>query len=498
MMRRIRLRTQVLAGVLSITLLALVAFDIAAVSELHRYLVGRTNSNLRTTLTMIQPQLDLMVADALASGNRQTALPGGYDIAFLPAGQTHPVVLERSFGNAAVPTAVLAQPAVRARAAAADGSGQLNTARKHLLSPPRIKFAPVVWETMYQAQTVTLPAGTLVAGASLSDVNATVARFRLIIIIGSAAAGVAIFGGVVLVMRRGLRPIEVMAAQAGRITAAPVSAGSLARRVQHADARSEVGRLGTALNEMLTRIEADVAEREASQELMRRFFADASHELRTPLASLRANAELYQQGALPERAQVDEAMRRIALEAQRMSRLVDDMLGLARLDQHPARQHEPVDLAEVIETSVEHARIADPTRTWRVDVVGDLTTTGDEELLRRAIDNLLANVRTHTPTATTATVTADVNPTEIMIEVADDGPGVPDDQLPRVFDRFHRAGAPSRRPGSGLGLAIVAEIAAVHGGTAIATSNYPHGLRVAITLPVEDASTAHNLASAVV
>ncbi len=490
MRRGIRLRTQVLAGVLSITLLALVAFDIAAVSALHRYLVGRTNSNLRATLTMIQPRLDLMVAAALASGSRHTALPGGYDIAFLPDGQTHPVVLEHSFGNTAVPAAVVAQPAAAARAQ--------STARKHLLSPPSFKYAAVGWETVYQAQTVTLPAGTLVAGASLSDVNATVARFRLITIVGSTAVGVAIFAGVVLVMRRGLRPIEIMAAHADRITAAPISAGGLAHRVQHADARSEVGRLGTALNEMLTRIEADVAEREASQELMRRFFADASHELRTPLASLRANAELYQQGALPQRAQVDEAMRRIALEAQRMSHLVDDMLRLARLDQHPARQHEPVDLAEVIETSVEHARIADPARTWRVDVVGDLATTGDEELLRRAIDNLLANVRTHTPAATTATVTADISPTEIRIEVADDGPGVPDDQLPRVFDRFHRAGAPSNRPGSGLGLAIVAEIAAVHGGTAIATSNDPHGLRVAITLPVHEPNTAHNLASAVV
>ncbi len=240
-------------------------------------------------------------------------------------------------------------------------------------------------QTVYRVETVTVPAGTLVAGASLSDVNATVSRFRLIVIIGSAAAGLLIFGGVVLVMRRGLRPIETMAAQADRITAAPFSAGCLAHRVDHADARSEVGRLGAALNEMLTRIEADVAEREAGQELMRRFFADASHELRTPLASLRANAELHQQGALRERAQVDEAMRRIALEAQRMSRLVDDMLRLARLDQHPVRQHEPTDLAELIETCVEDARIADPGRTWRADVIGGTATANAPHGLRVTI-----------------------------------------------------------------------------------------------------------------
>jgi two-component system, OmpR family, sensor kinase len=487
--RPIRLRTQVLAGVLSITLLALAAFDIAAISALHRYLVGRTDSNLRATLTTIQPQLELMVAAASAGGRYPVAIPGAYDIAFVPAGRSQPVILEHGAGMVPVIPRVVAYPPPPRPLKYMPGAA--------IRSRASSKNAFTV-QTIYRVQTVTFPAGTLVAGASLKDVNATVNRFRLIAIIGSTAVGLLIFGGVVLVMRRGLRPIEIMAAQADRITAAPVIDGCLAHRVGHADSRSEVGRLGAALNEMLTRIEADVAEREASQELMRRFFADASHELRTPLASLRANAELYQQGALPERAQVDEAMRRIALESQRMSRLVDDMLRLARLDQHPAREQEPVDLAELIEACVDDARIADPSRTWRADVVGDLTTSGKEELLRRAIDNLLANVRAHTPAGTTATVTADVSHAEIVIEVSDDGPGVPEDQLARVFDRFYRAGAPASRPGSGLGLAIVAEIAAVHGGTATATANDPHGLRVTLNLPVQETSTAHSRASAVV
>jgi two-component system OmpR family sensor kinase len=355
-------------------------------------------------------------------------------------------------------------------------------------------------EAIYRVETVTFPAGTLVASTSLRDINATVGRFRLIVIIGSAAAGLLIFGGVVLVMRRGLRPIETMAAQADRITA-----GDLTHRVGEgrSNARSEVGRLGSALNGMLTRIEVSVAEREASQELMQRFFADASHELRTPLASLRANAELYQQGALRQGQQVDEAMRRIALEAQRMSRLVDDMLRLARLDQHPARQHEPVDLAGLVDGCVQRARIADPARTWQAGTTtSGGATVGDEELLCRAIDNLLANVRTHTPEGTVASVTATVHGSEVTVEVSDDGPGVPAGQLSRIFDRFYRAGAPSYRPGSGLGLAIVAEIAAAHDGIASATLNEPHGLRVTLTLPVEaghdEARTAQSRASAVV
>jgi two-component system, OmpR family, sensor kinase len=321
-------------------------------------------------------------------------------------------------------------------------------------------------------------AGALVAATSLAAVNSTVGRLELILIIGSAVAGLLVAVGVSWVMRRGLHPIETMAAQADRITA-----GDLTDRVTPHDPATEVGRLGTALNGMLTRIEAAISEREASQELTRRFFADASHELRTPLASLRANAELYQQGALARRPQVDEAMRRIALEAQRMSRLVDDMLRLARLDQHPDQQDDLVDLTALVHGCAERAQVADPRRTWRAQIAAGLVATGDEELLRRAVDNLLANVCAHTPAGTVATITAAERDGNVTVEVSDDGPGVPADRLPHIFDRFYRAAAPPPCPGSGLGLAIVTAIAAAHQGTAEAALNPPHGLRVTLTLP---------------
>jgi two-component system OmpR family sensor kinase len=321
-------------------------------------------------------------------------------------------------------------------------------------------------------------AGALVAATSLAAVNSTVGRLELILIIGSAVAGLLVAVGVSWVMRRGLHPIETMAAQADRITA-----GDLTDRVSPQDPATEVGRLGAALNGMLTRIEAAISEREASQELTRRFFADASHELRTPLASLRANAELYQQGALARRPQVDEAMRRIALEAQRMSRLVDDMLRLARLDQHPDQQHDLVDLTALVDGCAERAQVADPRRTWRAQIAPGLVSTGDGELLRRAVDNLLANVCAHTPAGTVATITAAERDGNVTVEVSDDGPGVPADRLPHIFDRFYRAAAPPPCPGSGLGLAIVTAITAAHQGTAEAALNRPHGLRVTLTLP---------------
>ena len=270
-----------------------------------------------------------------------------------------------------------------------------------------------------------------------------------------------IFLGVGLVMRRGLRPIEQMAYQADRITA-----GDLTDRVTPTDTGSEVGRLGTALNGMLGRIQTSVAEREASQELMRSFFADASHELRTPLASLCANAELYQQGALTERSQVDEAMRRITLEAQRMARLVDDMLRLGRLDQHPDQHRDLVDLSGLVGNCVERARGRRSRANLADRVERGLAVAGDEEQLCRAVDNLLANVQTHTPEGTVATITVrDDGSGRVVVEVSDDGPGVPADKLSRIFDRFYRAGAESRRPGCGLGLAIVSQIAATHQGT---------------------------------
>ncbi len=323
------------------------------------------------------------------------------------------------------------------------------------------------------------PGGFLYATTSLSDVSSTVDHLELILAIVSVAVGLLVAGGIGLVLRRGLRPIERMASQADKITA-----GDLTERVRPQDQGTEVGRLGAALNGMLTRIETSVSEREASQELTRRFFADASHELRNPLASLRANAELYQQGALREPHQVDEAMRRIAHEAQRMSALVDDMLRLARLDQHPRQHAEPVDVTALVTECAERAEITDPERAWHTDIAPGLSGTGDEELLRRAVDNLLANVRAHTPGHTTATLTAAQYNGSITIEVSDNGPGVPPDQLARIFDRFYRSGpGQSCPPGSGLGLAIVNAVAITHNGTAQASLNDPHGLRITLTLP---------------
>jgi two-component system OmpR family sensor kinase len=494
--RRALLRTRVLAGVLLVTLAALAAFDVAAVTALRSYLIGQTDSGLRQVLGLYRLVSNTRVGvnpacpPACSRGRVErvpqetwTPLTGGrppqQPVVQAPFLQQYSVML------VAGKTVKGLSPSITVRGVLIGNRGLI----------PRLPPKDVAELSRFaQAQTLTSASGneqlralaepdpgngTIVAITSLAGVNTTVDQLELILVIGSAVAGLLAAGGAAWIMRRGLRPIETMAGQADAITA-----GDLTSRVGPQDPRTEVGRLGVALNGMLSRIEDFITEREASQEAARRFFADASHELRTPLASLRANAELYQQGALAERPQVDEAMRRITLEATRMSGLLDDMLRLARLDQRPSQEEEPVDLSAVLQGCMDRIHIADPQRTWCATIEPGLVVDGDEELLRRAADNLLVNVSTHTPAGTAATILAQENDGTVTLEVRDDGPGVSARELPRIFDRFYRASAPSARPGSGLGLAIVAAVTAAHGGAADAALNEPHGLRITLTVPV--------------
>jgi two-component system OmpR family sensor kinase len=487
----VQLRLKVMVGVVVVTLVALAAFDVAAVTTMRRYLLTQTDNNLQVALTLTVPRLNaiLNVPASIGPsrerrsgpppiGRRQfPALPGAFDIAFLPL-RGRQVTLQISANGGANYSWALS-PKV-ARVAAQPG--------------PHTVLAPS-GGALLRIQSIQARGGSLVAGTSLDQVTTTIDQVEAVVTFGSIAVVLLIGLGVFFMLRRGLRPIETMARQADRITG-----GDLTDRVIPHNPRSEVGRLGAALNGMLARIEADLHEREASQQQMSRFFADASHELRTPLASLRANAELYQQGALRSPDEVDEVMSRIVLETRRMGRLVDDMLRLARLGQHPGQSREPVDVTAVVNGCADRVRVANPARTWRVRAADGLTAVGDEELLRRAVDNLLMNVLVHTPPDTVSTISASATGDLVTIEVGDDGPGVTPDKLPHIFERFYRAGAGSGRPGSGLGLAIAAEIASAHGGTAEAAPVSPHGLRITLSLPVRrppDPRTARDLAASV-
>ncbi|GCE00188.1 sensor histidine kinase [Embleya hyalina] len=279
-----------------------------------------------------------------------------------------------------------------------------------------------------------------------------------------------------LFVRRELRPLE----RAARV-ADTIAAGDYARRVHDPliGPRTEVGRLAIALDRMLDGIQAALAARDASRERLRRFVADASHELRNPLQSIGGYAELYQRGALPDRAAVDDAVSRMRAEIRRMNGLVEALLLLARLDEEQDTDLEPVDLTRVVADSCRDAAAVEPDRPLtcagrpaedRVGVLGDedrVSVLGDEDRLRQLVANLLGNVRMHTPVHTPAEVELRAADGEAVLIVRDRGPGIPDADLPHVFDRFHRADKSRSRTqgGSGLGLSIVAAIVEMHHGT---------------------------------
>src|ERR1019366_8508316 len=257
-----------------------------------------------------------------------------------------------------------------------------------------------------------------------------------------------------LTVRIGLRPLEKMADTAGEI-----AAGDLSRRVEETDDRTEVGRLGAALNVMLGRIESAFREREASEARLRRFVADASHELRTPLTSIRGYAELFQHGLADRPADLDTAMRRIDSESTRMAGLVDDLLLLARLDQGRPLEREPVDLSILAADAAHDAGAVDPSRTFTCEAPPSCTIIGDEGRLRQLLGNLVANALAYTPAGSPLELEVVLEPAEgrspdrARISVVDHGPGIAPDSAPHVFERFWRAysGRVRAQGGPGVG-----------------------------------------------
>jgi signal transduction histidine kinase len=318
------------------------------------------------------------------------------------------------------------------------------------------------------------------------------------LITGGGLLGLLAIGGSWLI-GRGLEPLDEMASTANEIT----SRGDLTARVADADDHTEVGRLGSAINTMLDRIQQAFGARLRSEQKVREFAADASHELRTPLTTIRGYAELYRQGALgPD--QLPNAMRRIEQEAQRMSTLVAELLELARLDRTSSLDLTETDLADVVRDAVADAVAVEPERPVRAEVPQRLVAVVDEPRIRQVLANLLGNVRAHTLVTIPVAVRLAPVTGGVLLEVADAGPGMSAEDAARAFDRFHRAAervngdadpgngeyrdsAAGRREsnggGSGLGLSIVQAIAGAHGGQATLESWPGRGTRVRVWLP---------------
>jgi two-component system, OmpR family, sensor kinase len=318
----------------------------------------------------------------------------------------------------------------------------------------------------------------LVVARPLTTVEGALRELLLVEVSATAGVFAVLAVASVLIMRRGLRPLETLVQDVDAI-----AAGQHTHPVQPAHSESEMGRLGLALNTLLE-------EQDAAQRHLRQFIADASHELRTPITAILGYADLHEQGALEDARQQDKAMTRITSEALRMRQLVDDLLLLTQLDLVRQPDRTDIDLAEIARAAAAAARVVDP-RPLSVDIAvaagssgQDMVVEGDANQLRRVIDNLLANVRVHTPPLTPARllVGAERRGT-VVVEVSDEGPGIPAESLPKVFDRFYRADPARSGDGSGLGLAIVAAVASAHGGHVEVSSEPGKGTAIRIRLP---------------
>lgn len=319
----------------------------------------------------------------------------------------------------------------------------------------------------------------VIVAVPTSDVVSSLHRLVFIEVTGAAALLVILSLGAGLVLRRGLSPLERFAG-----TAEKIAAGDINQRVQVAHQATEVGQLGVAFNTMLDEIQAAFAQRDATEERLRRFLADASHELRTPLTSIQGFAELSRLGTESPHVDTPTIMRRIEEEAARMKGLVEDLLLLARLDQVREGEKVPVDLAVLAADACSDAVAAGPGRPVTLSAPVPVVVLGDEAHLRQALGNLVANAVRHTPPGTPIEVSARLDQGQALLEVRDHGPGLDEETMAHAFDRFWQADPARSAKGAGLGLAIVAAVAAEHEGAATAANAEGGGALFCLRLPL--------------
>jgi two-component system OmpR family sensor kinase len=324
--------------------------------------------------------------------------------------------------------------------------------------------------------------GSVAIAQSLNDVDRTLSRLQwLFFLIGFVIVGLIALASRTMI-KVGLKPLSDVEG-----TAAQIAAGDLSARLPEATTTTEVGRLTTSLNTMLSRIEESFAIRKTSEDKLRRFVADASHELRTPLTAIRGFAELHRQGAVAGDEDTKQLLSRIEGESIRMGSLVEDLLLLARLDQAREMERLPVDIAKVTRDAVASAQVAGADHP--ISLIGDLNelyTLGDQHRIHQVVANLLANARTHTPAGTAIAVSIAQSSDGVRIAVSDDGPGLSEEDQRRIFERFYRADSSRVRndgEGSGLGLSIVDAVMKAHGGSVSVASEAGKGSTFTLFFP---------------
>ncbi len=458
------LRARLIAGLLALLVVMCSVIGVVTTVALHSFLVDR---------------LDQQLSEAGAGFALSLEHPGGIpatdddDEQFASAdlrGQAVGTLGARVVGGQVTDAAVIAHT---------DGQVSLHTPKLPARDSARLAALPPDGTSRtveltglghYRVRAVTGQDGdVLVTGLPMDSVEATVHRLQavdlVVFAVGLLATGIAGAFWVGL----SLRPLRRVAATAMRVADTPLATGevSMPSGVEEADPRTEVGQVGYAFNHMLAHVEGALTARQASEDRLRQFVADASHELRTPLAAIRSYAELARRQAEGS-DELTFALGRVDSESRRMAALVDDLLLLARLDAGRPLARETVDVTRLAIDATSDARAAGPDHRWVLELPDEpVTVEGDDHRLHQVLANLLTNARSHTPPGTTVTVAVAEEPSAVALTVADDGPGIPPALQQRVFERFVRADTSrSRVAGStGLGLAIVTAVVAAHGGT---------------------------------
>jgi two-component system OmpR family sensor kinase len=472
----VSLRVRLLAAVAVTALIGLVVADVAIYRALRSYLYDRVDTELRSA----QDTIEAAIPSGFPPPETTVAqlIPGTYVELRDPRGV--PIATERPsrFGRITTPAIPADIPVFDTPSEGLADHVYFST---HAEQPdgPSFRVRASVLDNGYQ----------LIVATSLDNTNQTLHRLLAVEILVTGGALVAAVALGASLVGLGLRPLARMEETADAI----VGGDALDRRIPGETERTEVGRLARSLNTMLGRLQVAFGERDAteaelrrSEQRLRQFVADASHELRTPLAAISAYAELYDRAGPEHEADRPRMLAGIRNETARMGRLVEDLLLLARLDEGQPLERRPVDLLEVAAEAVAAAAAVGPQWPVRLDARGSVEVLGDPVRLRQVLDNLLGNVRAHTPVLTTVTVRVAEADGRGVLEVADDGPGLAPEDAARVFERFYRADeSRSRRSGgTGLGLAIVAAIVDAHGGDVALRTTPGHGARFTIELPL--------------
>nr|WP_323741054.1 ATP-binding protein [Microbacterium sp. A18JL241] len=332
----------------------------------------------------------------------------------------------------------------------------------------------------------------IVTGLPRDEIQSTMAQLLTVITLATLGGLILLALTTAVTIRYSLRPLRAVAGTATRVANQPLDRGevSITERVpdSEADPRTETGIVGASLNKLLDHVNDSLAARQRNEELMRKFVADASHELRTPLASIRGYSELslraLHHGADP--SGTETALERIQAQSLRMTRLVEDLLLLARLDEGQELVHGTVDLTQLALEGVSDARPTAPDHVWAIDVPEEpVVMLGDAGRLHQVVANLLANARTHTPAGTRITLRVSREGEEAVIRVHDDGPGIDPAVRDELFARFARGDSSRARQtgGTGLGLAIVKAIVEGHHGT-IAVQSEPGDTTFTVRFPI--------------